>query len=61
MVAPLLHRLPVADDEVNVTAFPLQTSKPEAVMVGVLGKEVTVTAVTVEAVELQPLATDCTE
>jgi hypothetical protein len=51
VVAPLLHRLPVAEDEVNTVELPAQNVLlPE--MVGVVGKLVTVTAITLEVAEV---------
>lgn len=59
VVAPLLHKLPVAAEEVKVTLSPAQNLvTPEAVIVGVLGNGLTVTIVAIEAGEVQlPFAT----
>ena len=54
VVAPVLHRLPVAELEVNVTEPPEQNVvEPLTVMVGMLGVEPTETVVTLLIVEVQ--------
>jgi hypothetical protein len=55
VVAPVDHKLPVADDEVNTTLPPAQkVNGPPAEIVGVAGNAVTVTVVPAEVAEVQP-------
>lgn len=55
VVAPVDHRLPVADEEVNVTLPPAQkVVGPPGVTVGVGGVGFTVTVVPADVAELQP-------
>ncbi len=58
VVAPFDQILPVADDEVNTTEPPEQkVVAPLAVIVGTVGKAVTVTLVAAEVAEQKPLLT----
>jgi hypothetical protein len=55
VVAPLDQVLPLAEDDVNVTDPPVQNAVgPPAVIVGVDGKEFTVTTVPADEVDVQP-------
>jgi hypothetical protein len=57
VVAPVDHKLPDAELDVNVTLPPAQkVVGPPAVIVGVAGNGLTVTEVAAEAVLWQPLA-----
>jgi hypothetical protein len=60
VVAPFDQRLPVAEDDVNVTLPPWQNAvSPEAETVGVVGNGFTVTVVAAETAEAQvPLFTE---
>ena len=55
MVAPLDHRFPLAEEEVNTTLPPAQkVNGPPAEIVGVAGTGVTVTVVPADGAEVQP-------
>lgn len=56
VVAPVLHKLPDADDEVRVTLPPVQNVVgPPALIVGVEGIGLTVTTFAIEGDEVHPL------
>ena len=60
VVAPVDHKFPLADDEVNTTLPPAQNDNgPPAEIVGVVGNGFTVTVVPADVAEVQPpLVTD---
>ena len=59
VVAPFDQTFPVADDDVRTTVPPVQkVVAPPAVIVGVVGKALTVTVVPVDVADVQvPLST----
>jgi hypothetical protein len=62
LTSPLLQKLCVAADEVSVTDPPSQNVvAPEAVIVGVAGTGFTITGITFDVPEEQPLETASTE
>ena len=61
VVAPVDHRFPLADEEVNTTFPPAQNVvEPPAVIVGVAGIGFTVTFVPADVADVQPAVVTAT-